>query len=244
MSFFSGILASASPPSETIEQKYNFSMGMKDWLKEWLEYSCLPDPEHPVGVIQSIYFDTPDLKHYAEKVNSDYRKSKVRLRWYGNPESMAAGSVTKCFLEVKNKYGAIRRKDRIEVRLPSEYLRDRTYDRPEIKALANDALGAGYIPEGLLLPMADIRYRRLRYVEPKTGARIALDYEIGCPRVNTSILPALTPVFLDKGVLEIKSPHRHLLAAFEPVGALLVKRAFSKYYECLGRLLEPRGRLI
>jgi VTC domain len=243
MSFFSGILKGEAPPSETIEQKYNFPLGLKSLLQDWLNYSCLPDPEHPVGIIHSIYFDTPDLRHFAEKVNSDYRKCKVRLRWYGDLGTMQPGKEVKAYLEVKNKFGAIRRKGREEVRLPVELLRGKAYDQPLVQAMAQLAPGAGYDPAGMLLPMADIRYRRLRYVEPKTGARISLDYEICCPRANSTFFPSLTPVYLDKGVLEIKSPHRHLLAAFEPVANHLVKRAFSKYYECLGRLMDPRGRI-
>jgi hypothetical protein len=236
--------APPGPPGETIEQKYNFPLSLKGRLKDWLDFACVPDPEHPAGTIHSIYYDTPDLRHYAEKVNSDFQKSKVRLRWYGDLPSMPDAAEVTCFLEVKNKFGAIRRKGRTVVKLPARVLKGEAYSHPHVLALADEALGHNYRRQGLLVPMADIKYNRLRYVEPRTGARVSLDTEIHCPRVNADFLPAFTRPPLDKGVFEIKSPHRHLLAAFGPVSAHLSKAAFSKYYECLGWLFEPFGRRI
>lgn len=233
-----------APRMETIEQKYNFPLSLKNLLRNWLDYACVPDPEHPIGTIHSIYYDTPDLRHYSEKVNSDYQKSKVRLRWYGRLECMDPAAEVTCFLEVKNKFGAIRRKGRTIVKLPAKVLQDDPYVHPRLLALGDEALEHEYRRMGILVPMADIRYNRLRYVEPRTGARVSLDTEIECPRMNRAFLPGLVRPRLDKGVFEIKSPHRHLLAAFEPVSAHLTKTAFSKYYECLGWLFEPFGRRI
>lgn len=239
-----GAVSAPPPKPETIEQKYNFPLSLKGLLHAWLDYACVPDPEHPAGTIHSIYYDTPDLRHYQEKVNSDYQKSKVRLRWYGKLEAMAPDREVTCFLEVKNKFGAIRRKGRTVMKFPARVLRDDPYVHPRILALGDEALEHQYRRMGVLVPMADIRYNRLRYVEPRTGARVSLDTEIECPRVNRAFLPALIRPHLDKGVFEIKSGHRHLLAAFEPVSAHLTKTAFSKYYECLGWLFEPLGRRI
>ena len=51
-------------------------------VRRWLSSICRPDPLFPRGVVNSIYFDTPELHHLREKINSDYLKTKVRLRWY------------------------------------------------------------------------------------------------------------------------------------------------------------------
>ena len=244
MGFLTGAASSSAPHTETIEQKYNFALSLKGFLRDWLEYSCIPDPEHPIGTIHSIYFDTPDLRHYFEKVNSDYQKSKVRLRWYGEIMDRKPEDEVTCFLEVKNKFGAIRRKGRSLIKLPAQILQTDPYVHPRILALADEALEYSYRRMGILVPMADIKYNRLRYIEPATGARVSLDTEIHCPRVNHAFLPGMIRPGLDKGVLEIKSQHRHLLRAFEPVSHHLFKSSFSKYFECLGWLFEPIGRRI
>ena len=49
----------------------------------WLRGRCVPDPKHPDGLINSIYYDSPDLSLLRAKVNSDFVKQKVRVRVKG-----------------------------------------------------------------------------------------------------------------------------------------------------------------
>jgi hypothetical protein len=66
------------------ELKYVFPNLRAGWLREWLGVRCRPDGEFAAGRISSIYFDTWSESLLDEKVNSDYQKTKVRLRWYGD----------------------------------------------------------------------------------------------------------------------------------------------------------------
>jgi hypothetical protein len=51
-------------------------------VANWLRARCRPDPDHPEGLISSVYYDSHDLRLLREKINSDFAKTKVRLRWY------------------------------------------------------------------------------------------------------------------------------------------------------------------
>ena len=55
------------------------------------------------------------LALYAEKRNGDYFKRKVRLRWYDDPRAVKGDTPMAAFFEIKRKYGALRRKERIEI---------------------------------------------------------------------------------------------------------------------------------
>lgn len=75
---------------------------------QWLRAVCDPDPAFPHGIISSIYYDTRDGRYLAEKVNSDYLKTKIRLRWYRDPDDASVDGPA--FLEAKYRIGARREK--------------------------------------------------------------------------------------------------------------------------------------
>jgi hypothetical protein len=226
---------------EVVEQKFAFPIHCRDELLAWATYVLEPDPGHPGGVVHSLYYDTPDLELYLQKRNSEYLKFKVRLRWYGEAGAMPPDQRIPCFLEVKRKIGAARRKRRTTADLPAAVLAGSPFDSSEVAALAGVALENGFPGQRTLVPMALIRYRRLRFVDPSTGARVAIDWEIGCRAVNPAFLPAEAPVVLGTGVLEVKGTARHLPPSLEPIAFLLTKSSFSKYAQCLEHLLHPAG---
>ena len=75
-----------------------------------LDACCTPDKAHPRGRTNTVYYDTPDLRAWAEKADGDNLKRKVRARWYGRAEELS-GNVP-VFLELKYRVGAARRKER------------------------------------------------------------------------------------------------------------------------------------
>jgi hypothetical protein len=84
-----------------------------------------------------------------------------------------------------------------------------------------------------LLPTLLIRYARRRYVDPLTGARIALDSAITAPKVNRRMLPHPLPAPLAQAVLEIKAPTRDVTRFAGRLGRLGCRKAsFSKYRNC------------
>lgn len=67
------------------EIKLELASGRAGAVAAFLAAYCRPDPEHPGGRVSTIYYDTPELCLLGEKTNSDFLKTKVRLRWYGEP---------------------------------------------------------------------------------------------------------------------------------------------------------------
>jgi hypothetical protein len=58
---------------------------------------------YPPRIVNNVYFDTPSLSDYRTHVNGAAVRSKLRLRWYGQPDTV----VRKSTLEVKGKRGQV-----------------------------------------------------------------------------------------------------------------------------------------
>lgn len=203
-----------------------------------LECHCAADDRYAVGVVNSIYFDTPQLASYRETLNGDNVKTKVRLRWYGLPDELTEEVVA--FIEVKGRIGSARQKLHCETIAPRELLTEVPldgWDLPDF--LFARAAGLGVALSRDLRPVCVISYNRRRYFDPPTASRIALDWDIRCERFSGDLFPWASPVHLDALVCEFKNaggepPHwsAHMMNAGLRVGR------FSKYGECMSRLLS------
>lgn len=70
------------PEQFSHELKYVFPNRRAVSILNWLKARCRSDSDYPAAVVSSIYYDTVDWRSLAEKNNSDYLKTKIRLRWY------------------------------------------------------------------------------------------------------------------------------------------------------------------
>ncbi|MHC4706353.1 MAG: VTC domain-containing protein [Planctomycetota bacterium] len=231
------------PPQGSIEQKFVFVNQEKGLILDWLEYCYIRDPNFPFGPISSVYYDTPSLYFYQEKRNSDYLKAKIRLRWYANLQASDPDFPVKCYLEAKRKYGAIRRKERVELLISSGRLATHDlFSDEEILDLSSRVYELGVFPPGTLVPILLIQYNRYRFIDPRSGSRIALDTDIQCMCANPQYFAGLPPISLGMGVLEIKGKHRKILNTLHPISDHLTKEAFSKYARCCEHLTQPFGQ--
>jgi len=62
---------------------------------------------YPERVVNNLYFDTPDLRHFHDHINGAAHRLKVRLRWYG----AFGGAVTEPRLEFKFRRGTVSGKE-------------------------------------------------------------------------------------------------------------------------------------
>lgn len=230
--------AQVSPPP-SYEQKYLTADAHQQFVLAWLDRTCRLDLRFPVDCVTSVYYDTPTLHFYAQKRNSEYMKTKLRLRWYGAADARTA-TVT-CYLELKRKCGACRLKERIEVVVPASSLTDPLTD-PVICELPHVVTPRRWSLPQLLVPMARIEYVRRRYRDPATGSSVAFDNAIQCTQINQRLLPARLPVRIPVGVLEVKGSHRVLPSTFRPVTPFLHRRSFSKYAVCCEYATDFSGR--
>ena len=204
-----------------------------------LDSGAWPDPEYPVGRIHSIYFDGPDRRALAEKIDGDNLKQKVRIRWYERPAG-SPGREIPVFIEIKLRVGAARRKHRLTTMAPEAWISRTPLDDPELPAFLHRHAGglAGGVPLHWV-PAICISYERRRYLCPQTGSRIAVDRRIEANRINAALLPTVARVRLDRSLCEFKdrggAPPPWALALVQAGFRL---RSFSKYGECMNQALN------
>ncbi len=189
---------------------------------------CRRDPEFPAAIVWTIYYDTPALVSLGEKINSDYLKRKIRVRWYSDLEGRVSGPA---FVEAKLRVGhaALESARAAALSRPTR-LRGgicRTRGCWRLPLLLRDQ---GVLGQESWQPMMLIRYRRDRFIEPLTQSRVSLDADISAARGEpaVSVRADLSP--LATAVLEVKGGGDELPAALRPLLALgLRKRSFSKF---------------
>jgi len=209
----------------------------------FLSSICQPDSVHSGATVSSIYFDSVPLHSLNEKINSDFLKSKTRIRWYRRLEDNAMSSVA--FIETKNKTGSQRRKARVESPMPPLELDQVALEDSRLPGLLSSLPRHGEINQHHLFPTMLIRYQRRRLVEPRSGSRISIDSDIQVARVNRQLLPRATCSRLQNAVIEVKGQSADAPDSLLPmIGMGARKVSFSKYLACFAAshhiVFDPR----
>jgi hypothetical protein len=87
--------------TKRFERKFFVLPGNICFAYTLLRHMCRPDSQYPEGQVNSLYFDTADLDQYMRSASGDFRKDKVRIRWYSDSSSYQ-GTVP-VFLELKTR---------------------------------------------------------------------------------------------------------------------------------------------
>jgi hypothetical protein len=196
-----------------------------------------PDPQYPSAIISSIYFDSYDWKLLGEKRNSDYLKTKVRLRWYASITENQKSFDETTFAEVKYKIGSKRTKIRHRTHFSGQELENMSLSSFELLEVIHKLKRLGCPIRRALVPTFVVSYKRQRFVDRATGKRVCIDSDIGVPKFNKATLTSSFSSYLPNTVIEVKSPDQEFPLFLRPLQALgLRKTAFSKYYECYAEL--------
>ncbi len=174
-----------------------------------------------------MYYDTPALISLGEKINSDYLKRKIRVRWYSATDGRVSGPA---FVEAKLRLGTRRSKVRIQLPYPADEIAHWDLQDPRLLRFPLLLREQGVLHQASWQPMMLIRYRRDRFIEPLTHSRVSLDADISGPAANPRFIsaPNLSP--LATAVLEVKGSGDELPVALRPLLALgLHKTSFSKF---------------
>ena len=225
----------SQPSTLSNERKFVGDMADRAFVLGLLDAWLPRDRRHGGGRVNSVYFDTPGLRSWGEKANGDHLKRKVRARWYGRAGEL--GKETPVFLELKRRIGVAREKVRVETKVSTDFLLRAPLSDPGWAGLfAGEAerLGEPVGPEWA--PTCRIEYDRVRYDDPESGSRVAVDWDIGAAP-NGERFPWAGPVALEALVCEFKNrggdPPRWA-EAMQNAGLRL--RSFSKYGECMNRI--------
>lgn len=229
------------------ERKFVAPAPMAAFARDVLRHHCLPDPAYPEGLIESIYFDTPQLTAYWEKANGDNLKRKIRVRWYpasepaAGPQPRAGGDgAIQAFFEIKDRVGAAREKLHRAFRLEADLLQYASLNDPALlRAIRRQAQAMDVAMAELIVPTIAIRYHRDRFVCPVTETRVSLDTALVSDRCNPDLMPVTEPLHSAQIVCEAKSPvHQHW-----PWSETLFRLgfracSFSKYGEFINQRIQ------
>ncbi|MGB4270299.1 MAG: VTC domain-containing protein [Spirochaetota bacterium] len=217
------------------ELKFIISNAHSKVIVEWLNRYCKTDPEFPIGLISSIYYDTPNWKYLDEKFNSFYFKTKVRLRWYS--DLAYKYHYDAAFIEVKYKVGGRRFKSRIKAPFTGHQIATIPLEDTRLLQIPFLLSNKGIVINETLLPAFQITYKRFRYIDPLSGSRICFDFDIYSPRTNKHMLPYIKSTMLQTAVFEVKGKESELPPSLYPLTDLgLKKSSFSKYSACYQKL--------
>jgi hypothetical protein len=219
----------SQPAAEAGERELKFVLpaGRVHLARRRLETVCRRDPEFPAAMVWTIYYDSPALASLGEKINSDYLKRKIRVRWYSDLQRRVAGPA---FVEAKIRVGTRRSKVRALLPFPAAEIAGWELQDPRMLAFPLLLREHGVLHQQSWLPMMLIRYRRDRFIEPLTQSRVSLDSDISGVSANARVVsvPDVSP--LADAVLEVKGTADELPRALLPLLALgLHKRSFSKF---------------
>ncbi|MBI4321216.1 MAG: VTC domain-containing protein [Chloroflexi bacterium] len=245
---------SANHQPQRIERKFYLLPEKIGLAYGLLRHVCRPDGNYPSEQINSLYFDTVDLDQHENSLAGDFRKEKVRIRWYGQDHARHVTQTV--YLELKSRQGFASTKRRRELQVPPESLAlGRLGNGIVSRTLLRDTLAQfGYFPPEPLLPIIKISYWRYRLAEILTGQRVALDCHIRSTVVARGIGYGERELELLGGVLEVKGTGLQLPKPLSQIRILgLDWSRFSKYSSCVdahnlepgsvGRL-SPTGRII
>jgi hypothetical protein len=223
----SGVAARPAPDPGERELKFRLPAGRAHLVRRRLESSCRRDPEFPAAIVWTIYYDTPALVSLGEKINSDYLKRKVRVRWYSDLDGRVSGPA---FVEAKYRVGT--RRSKVRVLLPFAAAELAGWSLQDRRWLSFPALlqVQGVLGQESWQPVMLLRYRRDRFIEPLSRSRVSLDAEIAGVAVNTKFVSAADLSPLQTAVLEIKGSHDRLPLALRTLLQLGIRKSsFSKF---------------
>jgi hypothetical protein len=213
------------------ELKFVFGSAFAHDVQAFLDRHYRPDPVHPVGIVSSIYFDTPDLAYVQEKINSDYLKTKVRARWYRDPNG--GFGEDRVFAEAKFRIGTRRDKIRRITKVRSSWIERQKLTRSSLQDIPRQLSSEGVVMHQPLLPLLLVSYHRRRYIDPCSETRISLDTEISLVRGNPLFALHWKEKSLRQAVVEVKGATRKLPAALRLLPHLSCHRgSFSKFANC------------
>lgn len=202
---------------------------------------CRPDREYPYGRVNSLYFDSEDLGQYERSVSGDFKKDKVRIRWYGDIADKK-GKVP-VYVERKMREGFASAKRRRQLMVDASSLKPANLSRGVISGteLADVLGGFGHFPEKPLKPIIYITYQRYRFNEMQTGVRVSFDYDISALVVAWELGRRDKELRLRQAVIEVKGPQLELPVTLRNMKFLDTDWSrFSKYGSCLdAHFTEP-----
>ncbi|HKY22625.1 MAG TPA: VTC domain-containing protein [Vicinamibacterales bacterium] len=217
------------------ELKFALPIGRVHLARRWLERVCRRDPEFPAAIVWTIYYDTPALVSLAGKINSDYLKRKIRIRWYSDLHGRVSGPA---FVEAKLRVGTRRSKVRERLSWAAGEIAQWSLQDSRLLTIPSLLRQHGILGHESWQPLMLLRYRRDRFLDLPTRSRVSLDADIAGVAVHPRLVPGdRSP--LASAVLEVKGSGDRLPRTLKPLLHLGIhKRSFSKFLTVYAHMMR------
>lgn len=239
---------------QRIERKFFVIPHNLDFALFLLRQFCYADTEYPAEQINSVYFDTEDLEQYERSSSGEWRKNKVRLRWYGKPEDYSQKVPVIVELKSREGFAGIKQRQKMSVARERLALHELSQGIIPGSELADILAGFGYFPPAPIQPVILISYWRYRFNEMLSNTRVNLDLDIRSTIIKRSLGFNEIDLKLQGGVIEVKGGKMELPVNLRRMHLLDIDWSrFSKYSSCLDAhfaeggseaRLWPSGRFI
>ena len=219
------------------EMKYGVPLEKIDLVENYLACHYSQDLIHPENKVCSVYYDTLDLKLIGEKLNSDFSKKKLRVRWYEQKNAKDSS----VFFEIKTKRNKQRQKIRHLIKGFSQTWKTIPLEDFRWNAIVKMIPQEGFAIEDSYFPSVKIVYDRKRYFEKSSQTRFSLDKNIQTESVNSFLISKTLPLLsFPIGVLEIKRADDKIPISLKPLIeiASLKIESISKYLSSYLSLVE------
>jgi hypothetical protein len=212
------------------ETKYVVPLSAAPSLLSWVQTVSVPDRSVPPGSVHTVYFDTPRLSLLGEKIDSDYLKTKVRIRWYSDLNGDAGPAI---FAEAKFRVGSRREKVRARLHVATDEAIARRLDDPVWAEWLDPLRRLAPQMPARLDPILKLRYVRHRLLDTAGHARLTVDEAVTVDALNPSRLHGTIPATMPWAVCEYKGISRELPARLAPITRFGARRgSLSKYLAC------------
>ena len=218
------------------EYKYIIDKNKYLELKDYFEFIFQSDTFNCDGgyPVSTIYYDTPTLDFYYDKVNGERTHKKARLRTYG--KEIFEGTT---FFEIKYKSNEDQIKKRISL---DERL---TLEQIPFVAKTADADFLRLLPERNLIPTCEVRYNREAFFWEQNGfkARINFDSNISITEVGSDHLFENLVFPEEHVIMEVKLPKRMCPSSLKTILSIsnAQRTTFSKYASGMNILSKNIG---
>ncbi len=225
---------------QRFEFKYQLPREVADKIRFFLKKKMLLDPYLQLTGqeyywVTSLYFDSPNMKSFYEKIHGAKARRKFRVRAYADQFD----SVQEYFLEIKRKYDMTVVKDRMVFGVDDldAFVTARLDHKNEV-AKVDKKVWEEYVRAHTLFglqPMVQVRYKREPFIGKRDSKiRITFDYDIeSCLEQHRDFEDAYTPI-LDSEVVIMEVKFNNLLPAwFRDIlyEYQLNREPYSKYCE-------------
>lgn len=149
----------------------------RESLQPWMQ----PDAHSPAGGygLESLYYDSPDLRFYWEKIDGTLFRRKIRVRRYVNPE-VPVTDATPVWLEIKQRYDRVTQKRRVPLRLGDAvaFLDQRIRPTEAADPVLDEV--EVLVQEAGLVPTIVTGYHRTAFVgtDHEPGLRVTFDHDL------------------------------------------------------------------